>query len=441
MNFIYFSVGIIFFQLLYVAIHYILFRQKEFLYFIFFSICITSFCISRIFPDLNPFRNQSGEEILSSLYALVVISVTSYLKFIQIFLNLEQDHPRINKWYSVFQKILVSFGLLIILFGLLSLKQYSLIIFRFFYILSLPIILGFIIYIGIQRKVINRIVLTGTLIAIFVARFRSMQYYFSGEESFRLIDFNYFIACVVILLLFLNVGLIYKSKLISIQNLQLEIQKQLELSNQRTMISADLHDDLGGSLSSIHLNAVMTQKSLHTDLPKSDKSLKKIIEDLKSVIQNMGDVIWAIGMDKKEHKSISGQLKDFYFDLMDDYNIQCNYHIDENIESQITNIIARKNLLLISKEGINNILKHAHATRIDFTIVAENDLLILTIQDNGVGMEDSENNFKGNGLKNMKYRAEKIHGKLTINSEVGVGTIISCTVPLTNIRYLPSASI
>jgi signal transduction histidine kinase len=73
--------------------------------------------------------------------------------------------------------------------------------------------------------------------------------------------------------------------------------------------------------------------------------------------------------------------------------------------------------------------------------VAENDLLILTIQDNGVGMEDSENNFKGNGLKNMKYRAEKIHGKLTINSEVGVGTIISCTVPLTNIRYLPSASI
>ena len=136
--------------------------------------------------------------------------------------------------------------------------------------------------------------------------------------------------------------------------MQLEVQRQSELNQQREMISADLHDDLGASLSSIHLNVSMVQKTLHNDIVNADSALKKVVRDLKLVIENMGDIIWAINSDKKAHKSISGQLKDFYFDLMDAHGIECNYHIDHGVEAQITNIIARKNLLLIAKEAINN---------------------------------------------------------------------------------------
>jgi signal transduction histidine kinase len=149
----------------------------------------------------------------------------------------------------------------------------------------------------------------------------------------------------------------------------------------------------------------------------------------------MGDIIWAINPDKKAHKSISGQLKDFYFDLMDGYGIQCDYHIDLALESQITNINARKHLLLIAKEAINNILKHANANRIDVFLKEQDKMVLLEIQDNGIGMQDPEKTFSGNGLLNMKYRAEKIEGKFNIKSEVGVGTTISCLVPLTNISY------
>jgi signal transduction histidine kinase len=108
----------------------------------------------------------------------------------------------------------------------------------------------------------------------------------------------------------------------------------------------------------------MVQKTLHYDIVNADSALKNVVRDLKLVIENMGDIIWAINPDRKAHKSISGQLKDFYFDLMDGYGIQCNYHIDQALEAQITNIDARKNLLLIAKEAINNILKHAEATGI-----------------------------------------------------------------------------
>ena len=441
MNFIYFSLGIIFLQLIYLATNYSLFRQREFLYFLFFSICVTAFLMLRVFPDLDPYKLIKGEEVFSSLYGCILIALAMYIKFLRIFLDVDLLYPRLNRYYVFFEHIFIVFGLLIFILGLFEMQQYAKIIFFVLYILSIPLALISIIYFGTRKRTINRIMFAGTLIAFIIARFSSRHYSFIRNEQFQLLNFQYLIAAIVILFLFLNLGLLYKSKLIYLQNIQLEVQKKSELSQQRTMISAELHDDLGASLSGIHLNAIMAQKSLHKDLSHSDKSLGRIIEDLKSIIQNMGDIIWAINTDKQDHKSISGQLKDFYFDLMDDYNIQCNYHVDENIESQITNIIARKNLLLISKECINNVLKHARATRIDFTIATENDLLILTIQDNGVGMADTENNFNGNGLKNMKFRAEKIHGKLTINSEVGVGTSIVCMVPFTNIRYLPHASI
>jgi signal transduction histidine kinase len=382
-----------------------------------------------------------GEEVFSSLYGCLLIAFAMYGKFLRNFLDLEKTYLKFNKMFIIFEKIFIPSGLLVFLLGIFSLQQYSIIVFGVLYVLSLPFYLISIIYLGTRKITINRIILAGTLLAVVVGRSAAIQHYFSADQNFQLINFEYIIAAVVILFLFLNLGLLYKSKLIYIQNVQLEVQKQSELSQQRAMISADLHDDLGASLSSIHLNAIMAQKLLHKDLSQSDKSLRRIIDGLKSVIQNMGDIIWAINPDKQEHKSITGHLKDFYFDLMDDYNIQCNYHVDRNLESQITNINARKNLLLISKEAINNILKHAQATKIDVSLEEQDDQIMLKIQDNGVGMAFPDNNFKGNGLRNMKFRAEKIQGRLTIKSELGEGTTISCLIPLTNIRYISPAAI
>lgn len=435
MNFIYFSLGIIFLQLVYVATHYSLFRQKEFLYFIFFSLSVTTFCMLRIFPNLNPYKHVKGEEVFSSLYGCLMIAFAMYARFLRIFLDLDQTYPKFKKLFIIIEQVFIPSGLLVFVLGILSLQEYSIKIFAFLYILSLPFYLYSIVYLGTRKRTINRIILVGTFIAVVIARSAAIQHYFSGDQNFQLINFEYIIAAVVVLFLCLNLGLLYKSKLIQIQNIQLEVQYQSELNQQRAILSADLHDDLGASLSSIHLNAIMVQKSFQIDLPKSDKSLKRIINDLKLVIENMGDIIWAINPDNKAHKSISSQIKDFYFDLMDGYNIQCNYNIDKDVESQITNINARKNLLLIVKEAINNILKHANSTLIDISIKVCNQELLLEIKDNGIGMQDSEKSFAGNGLRNMKFRAEKIQGKLNIKSEMGKGTTISCLVPFTNIRY------
>jgi signal transduction histidine kinase len=115
--------------------------------------------------------------------------------------------------------------------------------------------------------------------------------------------------------------------------------------------------------------------------------------------------------------------------------VQCNYHIDEKLESLITDINARKNLLLIAKEAINNILKHAQASEIDVSLSAQGSQLLFEIQDNGIGMANLEKINSGNGLRNMRFRAEKLKGTCTIKSALGLGTTISCIIPITNISY------
>jgi signal transduction histidine kinase len=389
----------------------------------------------RIFPDLNPFYLHKGEEQFSSRYGFVFISFAMYTMFLRKFLDLELLYPKVNKSLVVFERIVIPIGFLIFVLGIFSLQHFSIKIFAITYILSLPYFLFCIIYVGTRKRIINRIILFGTLIAILIARSTAISHFFSSDQNLQLINFQFIIAAVLVLFLALNLGLLYKSKLIVDQNIQLEVQRQSELNQQREMISADLHDDLGASLSSIHLNASMVQKTLHYDIVNAESALKNVVRDLKLVIENMGDIIWAINPDRKAHKSISGQLKDFYFDLMDGYGIQCNYHIDQALEAQITNIDARKNLLLIAKEAINNILKHAEATRIDVFFNEQNKMVLLEIQDNGIGMKETEKTFSGNGLQNMKNRTEKINGEFKIKSELGVGTTISCLVPLTNISY------
>jgi signal transduction histidine kinase len=389
----------------------------------------------KIFPNLSPLNNLKGEDVFSSLYGILFFAIGFYLNFLRLFLDLNKFYPKFNRIMSVFEKILFLAGLLILVLGLFSLQHYSIKIFSIFNFVVPPFFLVTFIYLGTRKRTINRIMMAGTLVMMFAGRSQALYYIFAAEQKFSVINFQIILFSLLVLFLFLNFGLLYKSKLIYLQNIQLEVEKLTVLNNQRSTISADLHDDLGASLSSIHLNTSMVQKLIHKDNPKADASLTRIVKDLKMVIENMGDIIWAINPDEKVQKSISGQLKDFYFDLMDGYGIQCNYHIDQALEAQITNINARKNLLLIAKEAINNILKHSKSTRIDVFLKEQDNSILLEIQDNGIGMIDTEKTFSGNGLQNMKNRTEKINGAFKIKSEVGVGTTISCLVPLTNISY------
>jgi signal transduction histidine kinase len=91
---------------------------------------------------------------------------------------------------------------------------------------------------------------------------------------------------------------------------------------------------------------------------------------------------------------------------------------------------ARKELLLIFKEAINNIVKHAHARIVTVAASCTRTLLQLTVEDNGSGLPGT-NETNGNGLRNMKHRAGKICGTIRVESHSGKGTLVRIEVPVT----------
>ncbi|MFZ4057389.1 MAG: sensor histidine kinase, partial [Ferruginibacter sp.] len=93
----------------------------------------------------------------------------------------------------------------------------------------------------------------------------------------------------------------------------------------------------------------------------------------------------------------------------------------------------RKNIVLIFKEGINNIAKYSQATTANISLIEVDDLIQMRIEDNGIGFDQS-NIIRGNGLKNMQARAKAMGGFTQIKSSSGNGTSICCTIPLTTFR-------
>jgi signal transduction histidine kinase len=88
----------------------------------------------------------------------------------------------------------------------------------------------------------------------------------------------------------------------------------------------------------------------------------------------------------------------------------------------------RRQLFLICKEAVNNIAKYANATHVTFSLQKEKGYVILTIKDNGIGF-DPNTIVSGNGLLNMKVRAQALHGEVVVDSRHGEGTRVKVRLP------------
>ena len=109
--------------------------------------------------------------------------------------------------------------------------------------------------------------------------------------------------------------------------------------------------------------------------------------------------------------------------------LKVNLNIGDEIAGIKFQMDVRRNVFLIIKEAINNILKHANATIITIGIYAEQKKLYIQISDNGNGF-DAQHHSDGNGLENMKARAENVGGKFALTSVHGKGTDISIVIPM-----------
>jgi len=200
------------------------------------------------------------------------------------------------------------------------------------------------------------------------------------------------------------------------------------MDNIRNNIAKDLHDDIGATLTSILLysNAAVNRKKM--TLKEAKNIFRKISQISADMMENMSDIVWAIHPVHDSMKKLIQRMIYYALPLTRAKNIQFHFEEEEHIREVILNMNKRKNIFLIFKEGVCNVLKYAEASTVVVRLYQLQGNLHLTIEDDGKGFIETQT--EGNGLKNMKFRAEECGGSLTIESAPGKGTHIHLQVPI-----------
>ena len=208
--------------------------------------------------------------------------------------------------------------------------------------------------------------------------------------------------------------------------------QKLAAATLRQKISQDLHDDIGASLSSLQIYGSIAEDTLASNPKKAKEMVQKISIQSKLLMDNMNDIVWSMKTSAYNSTTLDAKIKNFGSELLSDKNIFFTYTISSDIEQLLHNIIARKNILLLIKEAMNNIAKYSHATTASLLIALNKDVLELSILDNGVGFNVTKAST-GNGLKNMRYRVGDLNGEIHFTSKINEGTTINATIPLTSL--------
>ncbi|MEZ4829070.1 MAG: two-component regulator propeller domain-containing protein [Bacteroidia bacterium] len=200
----------------------------------------------------------------------------------------------------------------------------------------------------------------------------------------------------------------------------------------RMDIAGDLHDEVGSALGSIAMGSELATRFLEEDNEKSRLVLENIRSISRQTIQNMADIIWAIHPKHDQGENIAAKMKQVSNDLLAVEGRTVEYYFSPELESLRLSMQARKNFMLIYKEILHNIAKHAAASRVSISLKMNSRHLILSVSDNGRGFVFG--NYPGNGLANMQRRAESMNAKIEIRSVPGNGTSVVLRADMTRIR-------
>ena len=208
-------------------------------------------------------------------------------------------------------------------------------------------------------------------------------------------------------------------------------RQRLEMARLQNKISQDLHDDVGSSLSSLQVYSAVAERLLEEKPQQAKEMLRKISKESAVVLENIGDIVWSIKAESEQ--SLEERIKNFVADVLGAANIQYKISIEDGVEGLVRNIEARKNILLLIKEAVNNAVKYSKASHVAVSIKKLAGQLCVQVVDDGIGFQKEALSRKGAGLSNMEQRTLELGGIYQLITAPGKGTTVSALFPLTKI--------
>ncbi len=249
------------------------------------------------------------------------------------------------------------------------------------------------------------------------------------QQQFEITRRNYWVAGIGIVLglSLLLTYFYFKSNKLKQQNIATTAIMETE-EKERKRIAQDLHD----SVSQLMMAAKINLSLVGNEIPFSSDAQKKQFEKAIHLVDEGFKEVRTISHNMMPQALLESGLalviKQFIENIENDA-IKVNFlskgfedHFDDTIETILYRIL---------QECVNNVLKHAKASRLDISVIRDDENISLTIEDNGSGFDlTDKQKYRGMGLKNLQNRVNFVKGKIEIDSHPGHGTLVSVYIPV-----------
>lgn len=259
------------------------------------------------------------------------------------------------------------------------------------------------------------------------------------EQKFQISKRNYYLAGISGLMLFsglLGYSFYRRYRLKQQAKLQAEILHQQDIATkavlsaeetERRRIAAELHDGVGQMMSAAKMNLSSIEDEINFTSPEQKIRFHKVVALIDDSCSEVRTVSHNMMPNALLKAGLSSALREF-IDKIDAHVIKVTLHaegLNERIDANTETVLYR-----VIQECVNNVIKHAAATRLDIALIKDNDGISVTIEDNGKGFNaDKVGDFDGIGLKNIKSRVLYLKGTVEWNSAPGKGTLVAIHVP------------
>ena len=215
------------------------------------------------------------------------------------------------------------------------------------------------------------------------------------------------------------------------------VGRLIELERVRTRIATDLHDDIGSGLSQIALISEVVRRRVNRDDPPVRESLAQIAGSSRELVDSMSDIVWAVDPRKDHLSDLTQRMRRFASEVFTARNIEFRFHERAEAEDMKLGADVRRQVFLVFKESVNNIVRHSGCQQADIEFRVEHGWLTLKVSDDGKGF-DSEEESDGHGLVSIRERATALGGDLEVISTNGGGTTVRLRAAVSRHSTLPS---
>jgi ligand-binding sensor domain-containing protein/signal transduction histidine kinase len=235
---------------------------------------------------------------------------------------------------------------------------------------------------------------------------------------------------LAMIFLVLTIGLARHFFLRRVRLLLKRVEQEAALQKERTRIAQDMHDELGARFTQISLLGELSSKAL-AEPGKASEFLNQIGRASQAGVKSLDEIVWAVNPSHDTLVDLLDYTGQFARDFLAAAGIECRLDFPDPMPAGNVSGEIRHSIFLIVKETLNNVVKHAQASRvrIGFETTASHTMRWL-IEDNGQGFVSGPEKALADGLRNIRQRSATLGGHASIDSVPSKGTRVTVEIPL-----------